>query len=145
MKHIPIILLIALFSLQACGQTPNDTDTIISNNPKNLKLKVLYFHITNRCNTCRSIEANVKKTLDENFMNEVETGVIDFYIVNCELKENEELVKKYEAYGATLAITSYQNEKEQKTEDLTNWAFQKAHDQGIFVSELKSKIETIIK
>ncbi len=145
MRKLTFIVFIALLSLQACGQTPKDTDTIIANNPANLKLKVLYFHITNRCNTCRSIEANVRKTLDDFFLNEVQTGVIDLYVMNCELKENEALVKKYDAYGATLALTSYSNSKEQRTEDLTNWAFQKAHSPELFVSELKSKIEEYLK
>lgn len=144
MKNFSFILLALFLTLQACGQTQKDTDTIISNNPANLKLKVLYFHITNRCNTCRSIEANVRKTLDEQFKNEVETGVIDFYVKNCELPENIELVKKYEAYGATLAVTVMQNGKEQKSEDITNWAFQKAHDPEVFVRELTEKIKTYI-
>ncbi len=145
MKNLPFILIAFFMAFQACGQPQKDTDTIISNNPTNLKLKVLYFHITNRCMTCRGIEANVRKTLDEQFRNEVETGVIDLYIMNCELPENKDLVEKYEAYGATLAITSFQNGKEQKTEDLTNWAFQKAHDPELFVSELKSKINEYIQ
>jgi hypothetical protein len=144
MKNLTFIIIAVILSLQACGQQ-KDTDTIISNNPKNLKLKVLYFHITNRCNTCRSIEANVRKTLDDHFLNEVETGVIDLYVMNCELPENQELVKKYDAYGATLAFSAYINGVEQKPEDLTNWAFQKTHSPEIFISELKTKIEAYIK
>jgi hypothetical protein len=144
MKNLTFIIIAVILSLQACGQQ-KDTDTIISNNPKNLKLKVLYFHITNRCNTCRSIEANVRKTLNEYFLNDIETGVVDLYVMNCELPENQDLVKKYEAYGATLALTSYMNGKEQKSEDLTNWAFQKVHDQEIFISELKTKIDEYLK
>ncbi len=141
MKKLVCILII-LFSLPIYGQQKGDT--IISNNPSNLKLKVLYFHVTNRCATCRSIEANVRKTLNDYFLNKIELGAIDFYVVNCELPENKELAKKYEAYGATLALTSYNNGKEAWTEDLTNWAFQKAHDSEVFVSELKTKIEAYI-
>ena len=145
MKTVTIILTALLLSLQACGQPQKDSDTIISNNPANLRVKVLYFHITNRCHTCRGIEANVRKTLDDHFKNEVETGVIDFYVINCELPQNKEMVEKYEAYGATLAITTMLNGKELKTEDLTNWAFQKAHDPEIFVKELSEKIKIYIQ
>jgi hypothetical protein len=134
-----LILLFATLMVKA------QNDTIISNNPKNLKLKVYYFHITNRCNTCKSIEANVRKTLNDHFLNQLELGVIDLYVMNCELPENKEIAKKYDAYGATLALTSYARGKEAKTEDLTGWAFQKAHDPVVFIVELKTKIEELIK
>jgi hypothetical protein len=143
MKKIIVLITGVLLTLQGFAQ--KDNDTIIANNPANLKLKVLYFHITNRCNTCRSIEANIRKTLNDHFKNEMETGVVDLYVLNCELPENKDLVKKYDAYGATLALTAVQKGKEIKTEDLTTWAFQKAHSPEVFVAELKSKIEDFLK
>jgi hypothetical protein len=143
MKKIILIIIAIILTFPAFSQ--QNGDTIISSNPANLKLKVFYFHITNRCHTCTSIEANVRKTINENFLNQLETGTIDLYIMNCELPENQFLVKKYDAYGATLALTSYTNGKEQKTEDLTNWAFQKIHSPEVFISELKSKIEEYLK
>lgn len=143
MKKISFIVIAIILSLQARAQKTGDT--IISNNPQNLKLKVLYFHITNRCNTCFSIEKYVRQTIDTNFAKQLELGFIDLYIINCELPEHKELAKKYDAYGATLAITSYLNGKEDKTEDLSNWAFQKVHKPDIFIGELKSKIEEYLK
>jgi hypothetical protein len=143
MKQIAVIFLGLVLSLQACAQ--KDTDTIIANNPAKLKLKVLYFHITNRCNTCRSIEANVRKTIDSLFIKELATGVVDLYVMNCEAPENKMMVDKYEAYGATLAFSAYVNGAEQKPEDLTNWAFQKVHTPEVFITELKEKIEEKIK
>jgi len=142
MKSINIILFFLIFSFQ--GFTQQSNDTIISNNPKNLKVKVLYFHITNRCHTCFSIEAAVRKTINENFKNELNNGTIDLYVLNCELPGNKSISEKYEAYGATLAITEMDGSKE-KTEDLTNFAFAKIHDESIFISELKAKISELIK
>ncbi|MEI6766819.1 MAG: nitrophenyl compound nitroreductase subunit ArsF family protein [Bacteroidota bacterium] len=143
MKKVTLIIIALILTFPAFSQ--QNGDTIISNNPANLKLKVYYFHITNRCHTCISIETNIRKTINENFLNQLETGIIDLYIMNCELPENQTLVKKYDAYGATLALTSYTNGKEQKTEDLTNWAFQKIHSSDVFVTELKLKIEDYLK
>jgi len=143
MKKLAIISVFLIISFNIFAQKSNDT--IISNNPQNLKLKVLYFHITNRCNTCISIEKYVRQTIDSNFANQIELGIIDLYVMNCELPGNQDLVKKYEAYGATLAITPYINGKEGKTEDLSNWAFQKVHKPEIFMEELKSKINESIK
>jgi hypothetical protein len=143
MKKIGLLLFVITLSMQSFAQQTGDT--IISNNPQNLKLKVFYFHITNRCHTCMKIEANVRKTLQENFLNQLELGVIDLYILNCELAVNKELAVKYEAYGSTFAITTYERGKEVKTEDLSNWAFGKANNEKLFITELKTKLEDLIK
>lgn len=143
MKRRTILLLFLIPALNLSAQT--GTDTIISNNPQNLKLKILYFHITHRCNTCFNIESYVRQTLDSGFAKQMELGFIDLYILNCELPENKELVEKYEAYGATLAITSYSNGKEGETEDLTNWAFQKVSTPVLFKEMLTTKINNLLK
>ncbi len=142
MKNLAIIFFGLFLSFH--GFTQQSADTVISNNPQNLKVKVLYFHITNRCHTCFSIEAAVRKTIDENFKTELDSGIVDLYIVNCELPENKAISEKYEAYGATLALTKIDGDKG-KTEDLTNLAFSKIHDEEIFISELKSKIQELLK
>ena len=143
MKNIAVIFLCMVLSFSAFSQKTGDT--IISNNPSILKVKVLYFHITNRCNTCYSIEENLRITVFENFKSQLDSGTIDLYIVNCEAPENKELARKYDAYGATLAVTIYENGKEIRSEDLSNWAFQKVHKPEIFISELKDKINELIK
>jgi hypothetical protein len=142
MKTIAFVLLGFLLSLQGFSQV--DADTVISNDTQKLKVKVLYFHITNRCNTCRSIEAAVRITINENFKTELDSGIIDLYILNCELPENKIISEKYDAYGATLAVTKMDGKKE-KTEDLTSFAFAKIHDETIFISELKTKILELLK
>lgn len=142
MKKI-FFLCSVLFAMHAQAQLQGDT--IISANEENLKVKLLYFHITHRCNTCLSIEANIRKTIEQHFSSELETGVLALYIMNCELPENQELVKKYDAYGATLALTSYTAGRENKTDDITGWAFQKAGNAEKFIAELKSKIEEHLK
>jgi len=142
MKAAIVLLFSLLLSLHGFTQTSGDT--VISNNSQKLKVKVLYFHITNRCNTCRSIEAAVKKTINDNFKTELDSGIIDLYIINCELPENKVISEKYQAYGATLEVTKMNGTKEQ-TEDLTNFAFSKIHDEAIFIEELKSKIQELLK
>ena len=107
MKKLIILLIATIFSLQLSAQKTGDT--IVTNNAKNLKLKVYYFHITHRCNTCQSIEINLRKTIKTHFQKELNQGIIDLYIMNCEEPKNEKLVKKYNAYGSTLAITSVKN------------------------------------
>jgi hypothetical protein len=143
MKKLLISFIILFLFYQ--GYSQQTGDTIISNNPQNLKVKVLYFHITNRCHTCFSIEANVRKTVYDHFEAALDTGTVGLTVMNCELPENAAIVKKYNAYGATLALTSYKDGKEVTSVDLTNWAFQKIHDPDVFISELKFKIDKLLK
>jgi anaerobic ribonucleoside-triphosphate reductase len=105
---------------------------------------VYYFHVTNRCHTCLSIEEQVHKTLDTYFKSQMENDEVKLFIYNCELPENKAIAEKYLAYGSTLAITRHQQGKE-ATEDITGWAFQKIGKPEVFVSELKQKIENALK
>jgi hypothetical protein len=143
MKKITMLILGLSLALMAYGHTPGDT--IISNNPAKLKVKLLYFHITDRCHTCYEIEKHVLKTIADHFQTELDSGIVDLNIVNCELPENKELVDKYMAYGSTLAITPYQGKTELKTDDITGWAFQRAGAPELFVSELKAKLDKHLK
>jgi hypothetical protein len=137
-KNIFIVLILFLYNYASYSQTVGDT--IISNNPKNLKLKVYYFHITDRCSACYSIEENLRVALFTHFKKEIKKGLIDLYILNCELPENQKLVKKYNAYGSTLVVTEYKNGKELETEELSAWAFKKSGNKKVFVKELRKKL-----
>jgi hypothetical protein len=144
MKRFIIIALALFLSTTLFAQ--QNGDTIISNNPQKVRLRVLYFHIEHRCNTCHSIEKYVRKTLFENFQSQIDNGFIDLSILNCEDPKNAEISKKYDAYGATLAITPYDaNGQELKSEDLTGWAFKTIGNPELFISQLKEKITAYLK
>jgi len=112
---------------------------------KNTKLLVYYFHITNRCQTCTKIEAVTKKILEEQYSKQIENGTIVFKSFNVDLPENADMVKKYQAYGATLAFTYIVTGKEAGIDDLTGMAFQKIGNEEMFTKELKAKIDEAIK
>ena len=86
----------------------------------------------------------MRKTLFDNFQAKIDSGYIGLSILNCELPENAEIVKKYDAYGATLAVTTYITTVEQKSEDLTNWAFQNIHTPDDFIAGLKEKVNGLL-
>lgn len=142
-KSIFILLILFLYNSASFSQTVGDT--IISNNPQNLKLKVYYFHITDRCSSCYDIEKNVRATIFSHFTKELKKGVIDLHILNCELPENQKLVKKYTAYGSTFAITKFTDGKELTSEDLSAWAFKKSGNKKVFIKELRKIINSNLK
>ncbi len=142
-KSIFILLILFLYNSASFSQTVGDT--IISNNPQNLKLKVYYFHITDRCSACYSIEENLRATLFTHFNKEIKKGIISLHILNCELPENQQLVRKYTAYGSTLVVTGYKNGKEIETEELSAWAYKKSGNKKVFVKELRKKLNNHLR
>jgi len=142
MKKKLLCFFISFLSLHLCAQETGDT--IISNNPQNFKVIVSYFHITHRCQTCYSIEKQVRKTIFENFKNELDSGIVALQIINCELPENQAIKEKYQAYGATLALTSLKNNVEE-IKDISNFAFSEISNPDIFREELSKIIINYLK
>lgn len=138
MKKLFLLAITLVFSLNFYGQD-------IKKPTAKTKLLVYYFHVTHRCNTCKSIEATTKKVLDTYFADELQNGTIIFQSFNCEVPENKALVDKYQAYGATLALTPIVKGKEAGIDDQTNFAFSKVHNEEAFTNELKEKINNYLK
>lgn len=134
MKQIFAILFLLCMTAPVWSQQDADIK-------KNTKLLVYYFHITNRCQTCTKIEATTKKILEQDYKTQIENGTIIFKSFNVDLPENKDLVKKYQAYGATLAFNYVVSEKEAGIEDLTGMAFSKINNEALFTKELKAKID----
>jgi len=94
MKTLKIVI-IALLTILAIQLNAQDNKKV---------LDIYYAHSTNRCPTCRAIEAETKATLDEQFKDELANGVIELHIINIDLKSSKEIVKKYKIWGSSLFI-----------------------------------------
>jgi hypothetical protein len=139
MKNIALLLVVfTLFGLNI---------NMLAQYTKAIKpvLEVYYFHATNRCPTCVSIEANTKKLLENSYANELKEGKIKFTVLNSDEDKNKAICEKYEASGATLILVKYLDGKETK-EDMTNFAFSYSRNQADkFMQGLKEKIQIMIK
>ena len=143
MKKILIAVLI-IFANTSFGQV-HDSITTDKNTNDTLKIQVLYFHITNRCNTCLSIESELRKIIIENYKDKLDSGMIRFASINVELPEYLWLANKYETAGASLFLRKYNKGKEGQKDDLTAWAFSKIHSTDVFDKELQQKINEFLK
>ena len=143
MKKLPVLstIILSLFLFSCTGNAQNKTADKQAN--KNV-IEVIDFHSTNRCKTCKAIEANTKYTLDNYFAKELKSGKITFKIVNVDIKENEQLAEKFQASGTSLFLNVIKNGKENKV-DLTNFAFMNGNDQKVFSEELKQTIAVQLK
>jgi hypothetical protein len=127
------IFIVSLFLFSCTGNAQNKTTE--NQNKKNM-IEVFDFHTTNRCTTCKAIEANTKYTLDTYFASELKSGKIKFKVINLDEKENEHLGEKFKVYGTSLLLNVITNGKEKQI-DLTEFAFMKGTNQKAFSNELK--------
>jgi len=116
-----LIITVALI-LAACNGHGPKSAKIETAGLSEAPLTVYYFHATNRCPTCISIEANTRKVLDEYFTVPVSKGEIAFRVINVDDPGNKKLCEKFKAFGSALHVVK--NEKGKETDsDLTNIAF----------------------
>jgi len=83
-------------------------------------LDIYYTHSTNRCPTCKAIEAQTRETLETQFNTETSAGSVVLHIVNIDLKENKDLVEKYKIWGSSLFLVTKGDEERT---DLTKEGF----------------------
>ncbi len=139
MKQFSILssLVISLLLFSCNGKAQNKTsDTQLKANT----IEVFDFHTTNRCITCKAIEANTQYTLETYFAKELKDGKITFKVVNIDEDENYELAKKFKASGTSLFLNVITPEKEKQI-DLTAFAFTYGKKKDDFSGKLKSKLE----
>lgn len=139
MKHIKIIsVIIIALAFNSCQGQENKEELPLNKTVS--KIKVVDFHSTHRCVTCKSIEKNTQYTLDTFFAKEVEDGKISFQIINVDDESNYDIAKKFRASGTSLFLNVINNGKERKI-NLTDFAFLNGKNQDKFAKGLKSKIE----
>lgn len=138
-----IIYLMSTVLLFSCGQTKNENQKQVINQPDKDHVAVYDFHTDHRCETCLAIEAATKDVLNKNFKQEMDDEIITFSLINADDEENQELAEEYAAFGTTLAITIFKgNQKE--IIDITNWAFDAVHGNN-FENELTDKLNNALK
>ena len=136
MKQL-LILSISLFLISCSGKAQNKA---VENQVNKNIIEVFDFHTTNRCVTCKAIEANTKYTLETYFAKELKSGKITFKIINIDEKVNEKLAEKFQASGTSLFLNVISAKKEKQI-DLTNFAFTYGKKQDEFSEKLKVTIE----
>lgn len=71
------------------------------------KLIAYYFHRTQRCQTCLTIEAYTEEALNEAFPDALETGELEFRTVNLDEPANEHFVDDFELAASSLVLVDY--------------------------------------
>ena len=86
------------------GQAQTTTDR-----EQPLKLMAYYFHRTQRCKTCKTIEAYSEEILKEAFPEALKTGRLEWHAVNVEEPANEHFVEQYELTSGALVLVAMED------------------------------------
>lgn len=150
MKKLLLIFTIATGLFTACNNSAPKTETETSNVEtttsvaKQNRIEVYCFHGTRQCETCKNMKANTKTALDKYFASQLKDSSIVFSIIDVDDAKNEKLAEKFQATGTALMINKVVNGKDSII-DWSDFAFEKANDNEVFISELKTKIDAVLK
>ncbi|MCD4732379.1 MAG: nitrophenyl compound nitroreductase subunit ArsF family protein [Bacteroidales bacterium] len=138
MKKSSVLLFTILLSVFAFSQNEEAKS-------KKSQIDIYYFHRTERCKTCLSIEENTKNTLGQYFADELKDGIITFNSINYEGDTEKEIIEKYDADAPALYLTKVKKGKE-TNKNLTDFAFDNSlHNADKFKKGLRDKINELLR
>jgi len=82
------------------------------------KVIAYYFHRTQRCHTCLTMEAYAEQALKEGLSDALESGELEWRAVNVEEAEHEHFVKEYELFASALVIVETDGGQEKQSKKL---------------------------
>ena len=114
----------------------------VKNHPK---VKVFYFHPSDRCPIDQAIEANTTKVMQTNFSKEIREGTILFQVINTDDKSAAKTISKFDINAQALYVVKIEKGKEFQ-KDLTDFAFDYGQSNpGKFKARLKEEISDALK
>lgn len=140
MKKILLIsFTILAFSVISCtGQTNRKPAQAILNNND---IEVYYFHMTIRCEACKTVEAEARKNIEMLYPDQVKSGKISFIALNLEEATGRTMGEKLGVNSQALLIV-----KGDQKINITNEGFLYAGSKPLkFTEIIKSKIDPLIK
>jgi hypothetical protein len=133
-----ISVLVVLHFVSCSAQTPKKP-VIASSSVSDIE--VYYFHMTTRCVTCKTVEAEARKNLEILYPEQVKSGKVSFTALNLDEANGKSVGERLGVNSQTLLIV-----KGDQKINITNEGFLYAVSQPQKFSEvMKSKIDPLIK
>ncbi|TFH38365.1 MAG: hypothetical protein E4G95_03735 [Bacteroidia bacterium] len=97
-----LVLIMVLPILSCNAQT--DSKVAIAQDKSDDNIEVYYFHLTTRCVTCKTIEAQAMENLEALYPGQMNEGLITFSSLNIEEEEGRAIADKLGVSGQTLLL-----------------------------------------
>src|SRR5450756_492797 len=128
-----------VFSGASCNAQPEKKQTVSANSGNDIV--IYYYHMTTRCVTCKTVEAEARKNVEMFYADQVKSGKISFTALNLEEATGKSMGEKLGVNSQTLLIV-----KGDQKINITNEGFLYAVSQPQkFTEVMKSKIDPLIK
>ncbi|MDM7916592.1 MAG: nitrophenyl compound nitroreductase subunit ArsF family protein [Candidatus Eisenbacteria bacterium] len=88
----------------AVPQAPADTTEAVADSTGPHRVLAYYFHTTQRCATCRKIEAYTTEAIRTGFAEELKDGRLVFQVLNVDEKPYKHFVKDYELFTKSVIL-----------------------------------------
>jgi len=131
------LVFITLVNISCNSQTGQKPAPIVSTNGD---VEVYYFHMTTRCVTCKTVEAEARKNVEMLYPDKVKAGKISFIALNLEEPSGKSFGERFGVNSQTLLIV-----KGDQKINITNEGFLYAVSQPQkFTDVMKSKIDPLL-
>lgn len=116
---LALIIIALLLCVGATSQPqPSPKGKSLQVAPENDKVIVYYFHGSNRCYSCMTIERYARESVEANFAKELKSGQIEFRSINAELPANNHYVKDYKLFTRSVIVSDIVQGKEKRWKNL---------------------------
>ena len=103
---------------------------------------VVYFHRTERCESCLNAENYTRETLDKYFADQLKSGRISLRVLDMEKPENAALVQKFDAAGSALYLSILIQGAEFLYPNPDIWFY--TNNKYLFVDTLRKKLASLV-
>lgn len=107
-RLLPVILAAVLAGAPtgAPADTAASRPTVVAASVHPHRVIAYYFHTTQRCASCRAIEAWSREAVEAAFAKELADGRLVWRTVNLDIKGNEHFVEDYKLYTKSLILVN---------------------------------------
>lgn len=92
--------------------SPADTSRSVADSTAANQVVAYYFHTTQRCATCRKIEAYTSEAITAGFPEEIKAGRLVFRPVNIDEEENAHFAKDYALFTKSVILVDERSGKQ---------------------------------
>ena len=113
-------------------------------NPTNDVIIAYYFHGTQRCATCKKLEAYSREALEKGFPEEMADSTIIFTMINYDLDENKHYIDDYKLFTKALILSRVSGGNEVAWKNLDK-IWQLVRDKDEYIDYVRKEMSDFMK